>query len=94
MKTVHADDRGTLVQSDNLPFMRTLDDGCCDLIYVDPPFWTQRQRTSARSARGFDDTWPEDIGEYVTFLSERLAEMRRLLSDRGVLCVHLDWRVA
>ena len=29
--------RSRVTRADNLAFMRTLDDECCDLIYVDPP---------------------------------------------------------
>lgn len=92
MEFLRNDERGVLVRADNLPFMRTLDDTCCDLICIDPPFATGKRRTSDRSVRGFDDRWPADIAEYLSFLSHRLGEMHRLLSKRGILCLHLDWR--
>lgn len=81
-----------IVQADNLDLMRSLPDGVCDLIYVDPPFRTGRRRTSARSADGYDDRWPDRIADYLEPLNARLREMHRLLSDRGSLYVHLDWR--
>ncbi len=84
--------RGRLVHGDNVELMRTLPDGCCDLIYIDPPFWSQRRRTSVGSPRGYDDRWPGEMSEYLAFLTVRLQEMHRLLSDRGSLYVHLDWR--
>ncbi len=38
-------DRGRVFLGDNLPLMRRLPGGCCDLIYLDPPFNTGRART-------------------------------------------------
>ncbi len=34
----------TLHAGDNLAFMKQLPDGCCDLIYLDPPFFTNQPR--------------------------------------------------
>ncbi|MEE9294286.1 MAG: site-specific DNA-methyltransferase [Phycisphaerae bacterium] len=84
--------RGRLVHADNLVLMRQLPTASCDLIYIDPPFRSQRRRTSSRSANGFDDRWEGDLPGFVDFLAVRLREMHRLLSDRGSLYVHLDWR--
>jgi site-specific DNA-methyltransferase (adenine-specific) len=83
---------GSIALSDNVSFMQSLPDGCCDLIYIDPPFWTGSRRTSAKSPRGFDDRRSGDLREFVSFLSIRLRQMQRLLSERGSLYVHLDWR--
>jgi DNA modification methylase len=81
-----------LYHGDCLEIMRQLPDGACDLIYIDPPFWTGSRRVSARSPRGYDDRWSPDFNDYLTFLDPRFREMRRLLTDRGSLYVHLDWR--
>jgi DNA modification methylase len=79
-----------LVLGDNLRLMRALRDASIDLIYVDPPFYTGREHAMTNGDAGFSDTWP-DIDAYVAWLSERFAEMRRLLAPTGVLCVHCDW---
>lgn len=89
-----SDERGTLVCRDNLGYMQTLAAESCDLIYVDPPFKTDRRRTTRRSATGFDDRWSDDLDGYLSFLKPRLGEMHRLLADRGSLYVHVDWRTA
>jgi site-specific DNA-methyltransferase (adenine-specific) len=39
---------GRVVLADNLDVLRTLEDGCVDLIYVDPPFNTGQRRTLER----------------------------------------------
>ncbi len=86
---------GTLHGGDNLAWMRTLPDGGCDLIYADPPFLTGRVQGPAQNAETqFDDRWCGGIDDYLAFLTPRLEQMRRLLSDRGNLYVHLDWRTS
>lgn len=81
--------------------MRSLPDASIDLIYVDPPFFTgreQRARTNGANGDGtangghaFADSWSGGISAYVAWLRGRVVEMRRLLSDRGVLYLHCDW---
>jgi DNA modification methylase len=84
--------RGVLARAENLEYMRLLPDDCCDLIYADPPYGSGRRRTSERCAEGFDDRWPKDISHYLSFMKPRFEQMHRLLSNRGSLYVHLDWR--
>lgn len=73
--------------------MAGLPDACCELIYVDPPFNANRIiRSTDRRAPAFDDRFPGGIDKYLAFLRPRLEQMHRLLSDRGSLYVHLDWR--
>ena len=78
-------------------------EGCINLIYADPPFFTNR-KYSARIGRGEDsrkpdewqltegyrDSWP-DLNAYLDFLYQRLALMFRLLAPNGSLYLHLDW---
>ncbi len=76
---------------DNLPYMRTLPDGCCDLVYVDPPFFADRR---GRGHRGqFSGAWTGGLDDYLAFLRPRLEQMHRLLSERGSVYVHLDCHV-
>ncbi len=78
-------------------------EGRIQLIYADPPFFTNR-RYPARIGRGEDsrrpqdwqlaegypDDWP-DLDAYLDMLYPRLALMRRLLAPTGTLYLHLDW---
>lgn len=93
--TISAESEGPVVaRADNLRFMARLMDGCCDLIYADPPFATQRVVNSrGRAGASFADRFHGMHG-YVDFLAPRLAAMRRLLSDRGSIFVHVDWRTS
>ncbi len=93
---------------DNLSIMAALLpglEGKINLIYVDPPFFTNR-KYSARIGRGEDsrkpdewklaegyhDSWP-NLDAYLEFLYQRLALMYRLLTPNGTLYLHLDWHV-
>ncbi len=81
-----------------------------DLIYIDPPFATGadfsysapigeggQKRSRERPVieeKAYRDTWGNDVGTYLSFLAPRLALMRDLLSPRGAMLVHVDYRVA
>jgi adenine specific DNA methylase Mod len=95
-----------LYLGDNLSIMAALlpkYEGRIDLIYADPPFFTNR-KFSARIGRGEDsrkphewlmaegyhDHWPS-LDDYLDFLYSRLVVMHRLLSSTGTLYLHLDW---
>jgi DNA modification methylase len=97
-----------LILGDNLAIMSALlpeYEGRINLIYADPPFFTNR-KYSARIGRGEDsrkpgewalaegypDHWP-DLDTYLEFLYSRLELMYRLLSPNGTLYLHLDWHV-
>jgi site-specific DNA-methyltransferase (adenine-specific) len=101
-----ADPSNRLYLGDNFALMSSLleeYEGKIDLIYADPPFFTNR-KFSARIGRGEDsrkpaewqlaegygDSW-RNLDEYIQFLYERLVLMHRLLSPAGTLYLHLDW---
>ncbi len=78
-------------------------EGRIDLIYADPPFFTNR-RYPARVGRGEDSRRPQewqlaegypdhwsDIDAYLDMLYPRLYLMYRLLAPSGTLYLHLDW---
>ena len=102
----HATANNQLIFGDNLAAMSALlpdFEGRIDLIYADPPFFTNR-RFTARVGRGEDSRRPEewqlsegytdhwaDIDTYLDMLYPRLALMHRLLAPTGTLYLHLDW---
>ena len=95
-----------LILGDNLSIMATLlpeYEGRINLIYADPPFFTNRQYR-ARIGRGEDSRKPDEwqltdgyhdhwdnLDAYLDFLYQRLALMYRLLAPNGTLYLHLDW---
>ncbi len=95
-----------LILGDNLKVMAALLPeyaGRFDLIYADPPFFTNK-RYPARIGRGEDSRRPRewqlaegyadhwsDLDAYLDFLYPRLDLMTRLLAPHGTLYLHLDW---
>jgi DNA modification methylase len=95
-----------LILGDNLVVMTSLlpaYEGKIDLIYADPPFFTNRayparvgrgedsRRPSEwRLAEGYGDHW-SDLDAYLDFLYPRLVLMHRLLASTGTFYLHLDW---
>jgi len=82
---------GQIHCGENLEMMSGLPERSCDLIYVDPPFFTGKQQTQSNGRHVVRDSWPGGLTEYLQFLRPRLEQMRRLLQDTGSLYVHLDW---
>lgn len=77
---------------DCLKAMKKLDDNSIDLIYLDPPFFTQRTH-KLLNKKGeeyfFEDNW-KNIVEYKEFLKTRFIEMKRILKETGNIFVHCD----
>lgn len=83
--------------------------GKIDLIYIDPPFATGAdfsftapvgesgyellKEQSVIEEKAYRDTWAAGMPSYLTMITDRLALMRDLLSDRGSIYVHMDWRI-
>ena len=82
-----------LLEGDCLDKMESIDDASINLIYLDPPFFTERKHTLKNRERtkefSFDDTWGSNEG-YANFLYERIKIMYRLLKEDGSIFVHCD----
>lgn len=83
----------TLYCGDCLSLLKTIDPGSIDLVYLDPPFFTQKiQKSKTRDNSQeyrFSDTWSH-IEEYKSFLKPRIVQCRRVLKDTGSIFVHCD----
>lgn len=68
-------------------------DDIIDLIYLDPPFLTQKRHKSTNRERSrtfaFDDLW-QSHQEYVAFIHERITQCHRVLKNTGSLYFHCD----
>jgi len=80
-------------QNDCLNALRNQPTDFYDLIYLDPPFFTQQmQKLKSRDGLkefSFSDLW-KSHEEYTYFLYERLVEIKRVLSPTGSLFFHCD----
>ena len=82
---------------DCLEILPEVPDGAARLIYLDPPFFTQKLHTLATRDRrkkfSFRDLWSSQT-EYAEFLLARLVQCRRVLADNGSLFFHCDRRAS
>lgn len=86
-----------------LPSLR----GKVDLIYIDPPFDSKadyrtkvvlpgvdiQQKPTVVEQFAYADTWEEGTISYLKMIYKRLILMKELLSDTGIVYVHIDWHI-
>ena len=84
-----------LILGDNLHILKTLEEESVDLIYLDPPFFSNRNYEviwgDANEMRSFEDRWMGGIEHYIAWLKERVELMYRVLKKTGSLFLHCDW---
>jgi DNA modification methylase len=84
-----------LIQGDNLETLKSIADNSVDLIYLDPPFFSNREYETfwgdENERRSFDDRWEGGIQHYIGWLKKRVAEMHRILKSTGSIFLHCDW---
>jgi len=84
-------------------------EGQIDLIYIDPPFNTGENFNFSDEVKignsiyekelpinerlSYTDTWSRGLDSFLDMLYPRIQLIHRLLSDKGSLYVHCDWRV-
>ena len=109
IKSNAVDNGNILVHGENLQALKWLIDergmeGKVDLIYIDPPFATTRTfyvadsgiRTISRDVEDKGEVAYEDILEgefFIEFIRERLVLLKRLLSNRGSIYLHTDYKI-
>ncbi len=82
---------------DNLDQLRKLPDGCVDLVYIDPPFNSNRNYEvfwgETQEKRSFDDRH-ESTRAYIDYMRPRCVELHRVLKQTGSFYYHCDWHAA
>ena len=80
---------------DNMEVLKNMPDESVDLIYIDPPFFSNRNYEiiwgNGAELRSFGDRWKGGIEHYVGWMAERLIELHRILKPTGTLYLHVDW---
>lgn len=100
------EDSNKLIFGDNLTVLKSLLykhnlKGKIDLIYIDPPFSTNTifkagTRTHTISMNNSDNIAYEDIiigDDFLEFIRERLVVARELLSEKGSIYLHIDYKI-
>lgn len=84
-----------LILGDNLEVLRKIDSESIDLIYLDPPFFSNRNYEviwgDTGEVRSFQDRFSGGIDHYIAWLKERIEEMHRILKPTGSIFLHCDW---
>jgi DNA modification methylase len=82
---------------DCLDQLRKLPDACVDLIYIDPPFNSNRNYEvfwgESKERRSFEDRH-ESTQAYIEFMRPRCVELSRILKSTGSFYYHCDWHAA
>ena len=92
---------GQIYCADNLELMKSLaaSPNKCQrfqMIYMDPPFYSGAKYFSRRSdgskKLAYSDVWGSGLLEYLEMIAKRILIARELLSDDGLIWIHLDYR--
>jgi DNA modification methylase len=93
----------TIYSGDCKEVLSKFPDNSIDLIYVDPPFFTQKNYeviwNDGYEIRSFKDAQyyskngkrREDIYVYLDWLKDRIEQCYRILKDTGSFYIHCDW---
>jgi hypothetical protein len=82
---------------DNLEKLKTFPAGAVDLIYIDPPFNSNRNYEvfwgETKEKRAFEDRH-ESTKAYIDFMRPRCVELARVLKKTGSFYYHCDWHAS
>lgn len=82
---------------DCLDRLRTLPDTCVDLIYIDPPFNSNRNYEvfwgETKEKRAFEDRHASTQA-YIEYMRPRCVELARVLKKTGSFYYHCDWHAS
>jgi DNA modification methylase len=82
---------------DNLEQLKKLPEACIDLIYIDPPFNSNRNYEvfwgETKEKRAFDDRHASTQA-YIEFMRPRCLELARVLKKTGSFYYHCDWHAS
>ena len=86
-----------IYQGDCLDLFKRIDDESVDLIYIDPPFNSNRNYEifwgDSQEKRSFDDRFG-DAQHYVKWMRPRIVELYRVLKKTGSFYYHCDWHAS
>lgn len=84
----------TIHCGDCLDILPRLPDACVDLVYIDPPFGSNRDHAvKGKAHRRFNDRF-EDVGAYLEYMKPRLLQLYRVLKPSGSFYYHCDWHAS
>lgn len=85
-----------VIHGDCLEILKQMDSNSVDMIYLDPPFYSQKIQ-SLKDTKGneyfFEDVW-NSREEYLDYMEVRIYELKRVLKDTGSIFLHCDEKVS
>jgi site-specific DNA-methyltransferase (adenine-specific) len=88
---------GVIYCGDNLEKLRAMPGASADLIYIDPPFNSNRNYEvfwgETKEKRAFEDRH-ESTRAYIDFMRPRCVELARVLKKTGSFYYHCDWHAS
>jgi len=82
---------------DNLEQLKKLPDACVDLVYIDPPFNSNRNYEvfwgETKEKRAFEDRHASTQA-YIDYMRPRCVELARVLKKTGSFYYHCDWHAS
>jgi DNA modification methylase len=82
---------------DNLEQLAKLPDACVDLIYIDPPFNSNRNYEvfwgETKEKRSFEDRHASTQA-YIDYMRPRCVQLARVLKKTGSFYYHCDWHAS
>src|SRR5205823_117411 len=89
---------GVIYRDENLARLRKFPEASVDLIYLDPPFFSNRHYEiiwgDESEIRSFKDRWKGGIDHYIGWMKPRIEEMHRVLKPAGSIYLHCDWHAS
>ena len=96
-----------LINSDNIVGLNYLLKDCnlkgkIDLVYIDPPFATginftitEGRASTISNSKSGEIAYSDKLkgNEYLEFLKERLLLIKELLSEKGSIYLHIDYKI-
>lgn len=82
---------------DNLEVLARFPEKSVDLIYADPPFFsnkTYRIKNNGTEQKAYEDKWEGGIDVYIEWMEARLWQCYRVLKDTGAMYLHCDWHAS
>jgi site-specific DNA-methyltransferase (adenine-specific) len=82
-----------IITGDSRQVLKLIKDNFVDLIYLDPPFFTQKEHSlrtkNNKNEYSFSDKW-DSLQEYLFLIKEILIESKRVLKDSGSIFLQCD----
>ncbi|GHT02275.1 hypothetical protein AGMMS49525_05500 [Bacteroidia bacterium] len=87
-----------LILGDNLEILKSIESETVDLIYLDPPFFSNQTYEviwgDDGEKRSFEDRFAGGIDHYINWLKNRVRQMHRILKPTGSIFLHCDWHAS